>query len=302
MTTHEERRPVEFESEGATLRGFVVPAAGHPDVPGVVLAHGWTATLEMGLTSFASVFARAGVSAVVYDHRNFGISDGEPRGLISPWVQARGQRDAVRHAADHVVSGPVGLWGDSGSGADALVVAAVEPRVGAVVALNPTLGAELPEPAPEGYLDELAAMLAHGDVEPADEDVAGPLPMVALDPSTSCASPSPQALRWFVEHGGARGSGWENRLTYADPDARMRYEPFWCLDHVDVPVLVTASPVDEIAVADAEVARAGLERVGAPTRLQLTDAGHFGALWPGSRHFHETADAHAQFLVEALAA
>jgi uncharacterized protein len=302
MTPDVQRLPVEFESEGAVLRGFVVPAQGHPDVPAVVLAHGWTATLEMGLTWFASVFARAGVSALVYDHRNFGISDGEPRGLINSWVQARGQRDAVRHVADHCVAGPVGLWGDSGAGADALVVAAVEPRVRAVVALNPTLGAEVPGPAPDGYVDEVAAMLASGEVDPAEEDVAGPVPMVALDPGASCASPSPQAFKWFVEHGGAHGSGWVNSLTYADPDARMPYEPFWCLDHVDVPVLVTASPTDEVSVADAEVARAGLDRVPAPTQLQLTDAGHFGSLWPGSRHFHDAADAHARFLGEALAA
>lgn len=302
MTTSQDRRPVVFESEGATLRGFVLPAVGHPDVPGVVLAHGWTATLGMGLTAFAEVFARAGVSAVVYDHRNFGISDGEPRGRISPWVQARGQRDAVRHVAAEVVTGPVALWGDSGSGADAFVVAAAEPRVRAVVALNPTLGAQVPGPAPDGYVDEVVTMLEGGDIDPLDEDVAGPLPMVAVDPSTACASPSPQALKWFVEHGGAPGSGWVNQLTYADPDARMRYEPFWCLDHVDVPVLVTASPVDEIAAADAEVARAGLERVGGPTTLQLTGAGHFGALWPDSPHFHETADTHAVFLAHALAA
>jgi hypothetical protein len=302
MTTPARRQPVEFESEGAVVRGRLVPAPGHPDVPGVVLAHGATATLEMGLTAFAAVFAEAGVSALVYDHRNFGISDGEPRGEINPWVQARGQRDAVRHTAEHLVSGPVGLWGDSSAGADSVVVAAVEPRVQALVALNPTLGSEVPAPAPDGYVDDVAAMLSTGDVEPAEEDVLGPLPMVSLDPGVSCLSPSPQAFRWFVEHGGAHGSGWVNRLTYADPDARMPYEPFWCLEHLDVPVHFTASPTDEIAVADAEVARVGLERVGARTQLQLLDSGHFGALWPGSQDFRDAAGAHARFLGQALGA
>jgi alpha-beta hydrolase superfamily lysophospholipase len=199
------RQSIEFDSEGAVLRGFVHPAEGHPDVPGVVLAHGWTATLAMGLEWFAAAFARAGVTAVVYDHLGFGASEGDPRGRINPWVQARGQRDAVRFTAEEVVDGPVGLWADSAAGADALVVAAVEERVRAVVALNPTLGAAVPGPAPDGYVDDVAAMLATGDVEPDPETVVGPVPMVSLDPTASCASPSPQALKWFVEHGGVRG-------------------------------------------------------------------------------------------------
>ena len=31
----------------------------------------------------------------LYDHRNFGISDGEPRQQINKWIQARGYRDAI---------------------------------------------------------------------------------------------------------------------------------------------------------------------------------------------------------------
>jgi pimeloyl-ACP methyl ester carboxylesterase len=91
-----------------------------------------------------------------------------------------------------------------------------------------------------------------------------------------------------------------NQLTYADPDQLMPYEPYWCLPHVDVPVMVTASPADEIAVADADVAREGLAQVPGPTRLQLLGAGHFGCLWPGSAAFEDAADAHAAFLRDSL--
>ncbi len=55
-----EPRPVtvEFESEGAILRGLLFEATvGEPPSPIVVMAHGTT--------------------AMVYDHRNFGSSDGD---------------------------------------------------------------------------------------------------------------------------------------------------------------------------------------------------------------------------------
>jgi hypothetical protein len=87
---------VEFESEGAALRGFLYEAVkGEPPFPIVIMAHGTSATIPMVADRYAEVFARAGVSSLIYDHRNFGISGGEPRQEINPWVQCRGFRDAI---------------------------------------------------------------------------------------------------------------------------------------------------------------------------------------------------------------
>jgi len=36
---------------------------------------------------------------LLYDHRNFCASGGEPRNQINPWLQARGYRDAITYAA-----------------------------------------------------------------------------------------------------------------------------------------------------------------------------------------------------------
>src|SRR3989337_717023 len=90
---------VEFESEGAVLRGFLYPAVkGEPPFPIVVMAHGTSATIPMVADRYAEAFARAGVSSLIYDHRNLGISGGEPRQEINPWVQCRGFRDAITFA------------------------------------------------------------------------------------------------------------------------------------------------------------------------------------------------------------
>ena len=88
---------VEFPSEGALLRGrFYRPERAAP-FPVVVMTHGTTATITMALDHYAEVFCRAGLAVLLYDHRNFGMSGGEPRQQINPWIQARGYRDAVNY-------------------------------------------------------------------------------------------------------------------------------------------------------------------------------------------------------------
>src|SRR3989442_853157 len=85
------RRDIEFDAEGVTLRGWFYPAEGADaggQAPAVVLAHGFSAVKEMYLDSFAEVFAAAGLNALVFDNRNFGASDGEPRQEIAAWALA----------------------------------------------------------------------------------------------------------------------------------------------------------------------------------------------------------------------
>src|SRR5213593_3850755 len=89
------RTDVEFNAEGTTLRGWLYRPDRDDSVPGVVMAHGYSAVKEMYLDAFAEVFAEAGLAALVFDNRNFGASDGEPRQEIDPWVQVRDYRHAI---------------------------------------------------------------------------------------------------------------------------------------------------------------------------------------------------------------
>jgi hypothetical protein len=49
----------------------------------------------MWLDKYVEIFVSFGMAALVYDHRNFGASDGIPRQEIDPWAQVRGYRNAV---------------------------------------------------------------------------------------------------------------------------------------------------------------------------------------------------------------
>src|SRR3970282_941820 len=121
------RVAVEFESEGAVLRGFLFKAvSGEPPFPVGVMAHCTSATFPMVADRYAEVFAEAGVSALIYDHRNLGISGGEPRQEINPWVQSRGYRDAITFSSTIEDHDPnrIGVWGDSYSAGHVFLVGA----------------------------------------------------------------------------------------------------------------------------------------------------------------------------------
>src|ERR1700761_7787255 len=136
------RRDIEFDADGVTLRGWFYPAEGvSGSAPAVVLAHGFSAVKEMYLDSFAEVFAAAGLGALVFDNRNFGASDGEPRQEIDPWAQVRDYRDAITYASTlpEVDAARIGIWGSSYSGGHVLVVGAIDRRVQAVVAQVPLI-------------------------------------------------------------------------------------------------------------------------------------------------------------------
>jgi alpha-beta hydrolase superfamily lysophospholipase len=82
-------RMVEFPSQGATLRGrFYLPPNASKPLPVVVMTHGFLATINgMVADKYAEVFYEAGFAVLLYDHRNIGISRGEPRQQINKWVR-----------------------------------------------------------------------------------------------------------------------------------------------------------------------------------------------------------------------
>src|SRR5689334_6715708 len=114
MGTRMSREDVEFDADGTTLRGwFFHSKEANVPRPVVVMAHGMSAVKEMHLENFAEVFASAGLHVLVYDHRNFGASDGQPRQEIDPVRQVRDFRHAITYATGRqdVDSTRVGIWG-----------------------------------------------------------------------------------------------------------------------------------------------------------------------------------------------
>ncbi|MCH9672628.1 MAG: alpha/beta hydrolase [Gammaproteobacteria bacterium] len=139
MTEHLREEKTFRTEDGTRLHSWYYPAHNQNDAPCVVLSHGFSAIKSMGLAQYAECFAAAGIASLVYDHRNYGQSEGEPRHESNPWTQVHDMRDAISFAQtlSGVDAGRIGVWGTSYSGGHAIVVGAIDRRVKCVVAQVP---------------------------------------------------------------------------------------------------------------------------------------------------------------------
>jgi hypothetical protein len=292
---------VEFPSEGAVLRGrFYGQPAGR--APAIAMAHGTSATISMVADAYAEAFWRAGFSVLLYDHRNFGASGGEPRGEINPWVQGRGYRDAVAYLRARPDTGQVALWGDSYSAMEVLVVGALVEGVAAIVAQIPVCGIELPGQEPsEEALRVLRSIFAGGDVSGGPVHTTGPMPVVSSDQINAPSLLKPiQAYRWFVEYGGRFGSGWMNCATRVIPPTLVPFHPYLTAPFLTMPCLMMIGRDDEMVHCNASVQRAVFEKIAGPKMFYEVDGGHFGLLWHPGPLFDQAAKCQVDFLKKAL--
>jgi alpha-beta hydrolase superfamily lysophospholipase len=135
------REDLAFRVGGDDCAAWLYPAAGTAAVaPIVVMAHGLSGTRRDRLGPFAERFAEAGIAALVFDHRGFGDSGGEPD-LFRPARQLEDWRAAIGFARSLPGVDPerVATFGSSMGGGNALAAAAGDRRIAAAVSQVPFL-------------------------------------------------------------------------------------------------------------------------------------------------------------------
>ena len=278
------RRDIEFDAEGVTLRGWFYPAEGASGTaPTIVMAHGFSAVKEMYLDAYAEVFAAAGLNALVFDNRNFGASDGEPRKEIDPWAQVRDYRHAITYAGTLSESDDrIGVWGSSYSGGHVLVVAAIDRRVKAVACQVPMVSGH------DNFRALVRADLIAGfqDMFNADRaarfrgDPPAMVPVVAEDPAAPCALPTRDSWEWFSETGKTRATSWRNEVTLRSVEMFSEYEPIAYLPYISpTPLLMQPAIGDHLTPC--ELAVAAYEKAREPKKLNILPGGHFDAYVKG---------------------
>ncbi|MGE0728581.1 MAG: alpha/beta hydrolase [Acidimicrobiia bacterium] len=295
------RRDIEFDAEGTTLRGWLVtPDAGGGPFPTVVMAHGFSAVKEMFLDRYAERFADAGVASIVYDNRNFGASDGQPRQEIDPWAQVRDYRHALTFATTlaEVDAGRLGVWGSSYSGGHVLVVAAIDRRVRAVVSQAPAISGWR-NVARLVRADLIALYRAQFDADRAARYRGEPpamVPVVAEGMFDPCALPTPDSWQWFTEAGRTIAPSWRNEVTLRSVEMLTEYEPGVYVPRISpTPLLMVIGARDHLTVADE--ALAAYNQALEPKRLLLVEGGHFDVY---TEAFEQTAGAAAGWFAEHL--
>jgi fermentation-respiration switch protein FrsA (DUF1100 family) len=280
------RSEIEFEGfDGTALRGWWY-APSSPS-PAIAMAHGFSAVKEMALDAYAERLCAAGFGVLVYDHRNFGASGGEPRQEIDPWGQVWDFRRALDwlEGRAEVDADRLGLWGSSFSGGEAIILAACDERVRAVVANVPLAG--FPGVDYEDTSAEFAAIrdwvLTDPNSVDRDQDaVVGPFAVVEeAGNDLTPYLPQPESAEWFLRFAARPDSSWQNRFTLRNAFAgKPRFDPGLCIAHVaPTPLLMVVASEDRVAAVD--VALAAYERAGEPKEI-ATIAGHHFVPYEGA--------------------
>ncbi|KAJ5952536.1 DltD domain-containing protein [Penicillium vulpinum] len=137
---------VEFKTiDGTTLRGWLY--AANERGPTIIMTPGFNCVKEMLLPEVAEKFQSLGYTALIYDPRSIGDSDGLPRNQIDPLKQIEDLADIVTYVTTLPSVDPrlISLWGMSFGGTISACATAVDRRVKALVMVCPILTFFKPE-------------------------------------------------------------------------------------------------------------------------------------------------------------
>jgi alpha-beta hydrolase superfamily lysophospholipase len=244
-----DREDLRFGSGTAACAAWLYkpPQTGGGPMPVVVMAHGLSGTRRDRLGPFAERFAAAGLFALVFDHRGFGESEGEPD-LFHPALQLEDWQAAIDFARTlpGVDAERVATFGSSMGGGNALAAAAGDRRVAAAISQVPFL--DLVRQAHRSSPWVSARMLlaaARGEHLPA---VGSP------DEAAFINAPGGEAgWRHVVETG--ENSRWRNRVSARWLLGRP-YRPARLAPRLHCPWLVCVGEADRVAKPGPAIAAA----------------------------------------------
>lgn len=294
---------VEFDAGGTTLRGDLRrPDSTAPGdaAPAIVLSHGLSGVKEF-CTPYAEAFTAAGFVTLAYDHRGFGASDGEPRQEIDGWRQALDQLDAITftRTLPGVDADRVGLWGTSLSGGHALIGAAVDRRIRAVVSQVPATSGwgglrRLVRPDLMSVLRQAFdadRVARQGGAEP------GLLPVGSPDPMAQVVLPS-RGTWDYLERAAKTAPSWRNEVTIRSVENLIAYEPAALIDRIGpTPLLMIVASDDEDCPTEEQLA--AYNKALEPKRVLVVPGDHYSVY---AEHFDATVAAATDWFSTHLAA
>ncbi len=247
------RRDVDFAVGGTRCSAWLYRPTDAEDVPTVVMAHGFGGERGWRLPAFAERFAEAGLGTLLFDYRRFGESDGRPRNLITPKGHVRDWRAAIGKVRrlDGVDGERIALWGSSFSGGHAIVAAARDGDIEAVVAQVPFSDGirTVHHLVRAGGLDYLTRAVTAGL-----KDVARKLTVrsphyvpIAGAPDEFAALNRPGALEGYES---ITDGDWDNRCAARILLTVLAYRPVTEARDVDCPTLIVEAAEDNIVTGD----------------------------------------------------
>jgi fermentation-respiration switch protein FrsA (DUF1100 family) len=256
------REDVEFLSEGTTVRGWLYrpdsDTAG--DVPAVVLAGGWCYVRELVMPYYAEAFAEAGIAALVFDYRNLGVSDGEPRQHLDPTAQIRDYQNALSflERTDGIDADRLGAWGISYSGGHVLIIAATDPRVKAIVSQIPVVDGYRNMRRIHGTMGWRRlwkSILEDRQLRYDDPSKRLYLPHATEEPDNELSAwPFPETKTTFAQLQATEAPLYQNLSTMESVDLLLDYDVNYFVDRIyDTPSLMIVAEGDDLTLWDLEI-------------------------------------------------
>lgn len=295
---------VEFKAnDGTVLRGRYYVTQNqmetHDRAPLILVIGGFGSVVAVRNYVFAEMFAAAGYSVLIYDHRNFGLSDGAIRHEIDPSMQISDIRDAITFAQTlpHVDSEKIGVWGSSLGGGHALVIGATDHRVKCIVAQVPFVSGNqtLARLVRADFQPQMQESFAADRLARMNGETPIMLPVVSADPMGPAALPTHDAWT-FINNYIHEDPSWKNEVTLRSMESVTGYEPgIYAPLITPTPLLVIAGKYDSITPPD--LALDLYERACHPKKLKLINGGHFS---PYDTHLDEAMSSAIEWFDEYL--
>jgi fermentation-respiration switch protein FrsA (DUF1100 family) len=229
------REDVVIVSDGLRLAGVLRRPDTSPRAPGLVFTEPFTGVKEQVVGHYAERLTGQGFATLVFDHRGFGASEGQPRQHEDSAGKLQDLLDATSFlaSADGVDPAPLGCVGVCLGGGYAVRHAAFDPRIRALV----TVAGAYNDPlamrdgmGPDAYA---AQMRASSDVLQRQHDTGEVEYLPAVAPEGVAAAMGGQEP--FDYYGTSRGwaPGWENRVTRLSIRSLLTFDAAGAADFLD---------------------------------------------------------------------
>ncbi|MDV6378718.1 alpha/beta hydrolase [Sporosarcina sp. GW1-11] len=294
------KKSVEFNAEGITLRGWLyLPDTTESSLPGIVMTHGYGSLKEMYVDKFAEVFASNGFAVLLYDHRNFGDSDGQPRQEINPYEQVLDYQHAITFMStlEEVDSSRIGVWGSSYSGGHVLMVGAMDKRVRCVVSQVPTISGS--ESSARRVSSNDVPALLNSFYEDRKTRMQGGEPIrckiVPEFEGDEGIYSDKDAVDWYLS-GGALSPNWKNEVTIRSIELSRSYNPGNYISLIaPTPLLLLVAGDDTVTPTDLQVE--AFKDAKEPKKMKVMDGHHFT---PYLEHFEVYSNEAIEWFKEHL--
>jgi fermentation-respiration switch protein FrsA (DUF1100 family) len=239
------------------------------------MAGGWCYVKEIVLPQYAEEMLGRGIAVLMFDLRCLGESTGEPRQHLDPVGQIEDYRNVVTfaHGLPEVDSSRIAAWGISYSGGHVLALAALEPRIAAVVSIIPVIDGYRTMQLVQGHRNDRWERLNDAILKDRVQRYAGGerayIPHNSKTPDTElCTWPFTSSNDFFSKAKATFAPRYENRSTLESTELLMNYSVVPYLDRIlGLPLHMTVVEGDTHTPWDVQME--GYNRIPSP-RKEIT--------------------------------